>query len=355
MKKILHLIGRAGPSRRPSRRPRAMAAPSQEVLQAPAGIRYIPGEEVLLLAVTLPKMSAAQRSAAAAFAVEDHIARPLDEVHVALGPELDANRWLVGVTARAALPVATKPGERILPDTLALPIPGPGHWAVLETKGRILIRQPDGTGFVTGAEALPVLHQIAQAPTIRLYAGDIALPHSRAPLPPPQLPARFDLTDRSGTSLAIPPLARRLMTIAAVAAAGHLAILAVDILSLSRKQADLARQLQSAAGAPPEARIDDLLAQVLAPKVGAPEAGFLPLLSATFAAVAAQTGQVSLRDLRYGAAQDSLTLTLQAADLHKLQQIETDLVSAQFAVTTGPATSASGVAEQQLTVQGPPP
>ncbi len=323
-------------------------------LAAPAGVQFIPGEDVLLLAVALPRMSATQRRSTVAFAVEDQIARPLDEVHVVLGPELSGNRWLVGVISRASLPTDVRPGVRLVPDTLALPVPPDGHWSVCEAQGRILVRMPDSTGFVTSPQALPVLHQMAGNPSLTLYGGQIATAHSTAALPHLALPADFDLTDRQGRALALPPLATRLIAIAALAAVGHLAILTADTLSLSRRQATLESDLRAAAGAPSDANIDALLARILAPQQAAPQAGFLDLFSATFAAAEPQSGQVSVRELRYAAAQNSLTLSLQAPDLGTLQQLETSLASAGLAVTSGIATSANGTAEQQLTLQGPP-
>lgn len=321
------------------------------VLSAPAGVRFIPGEKVLLTSVTLPRMPARQRLAAATFAAEDRIARPLEDVHVALGPETSANQWLVAVIAQADLPADLKPGQRILPDTLAVPVPSPGTWAVVEEAGRVLIRLPDGSGLVTGPAALPILHELAGLPPITLFAGQIALAHAAAPLPPVTLPARFDLCNHR-QSLAMPPLARRLLTVAGVAVLGHLAILAADTVLLTRQQAYLASQLRSAAGSTADADTDSLLTRILSPKV-APTAGFLDLISASFAALTAEPGRVSLRELRYGAQTNSLTLTLLAPDLTSLNQVEADLSAANLAVTAGPATTANGTAEQELTVRGP--
>lgn len=321
---------------------------------APKGVQFMPGEDVLLLAITLPKMSATQRRIAAAFAVEDRIARPLEEVHVAIGPETAPDQWLICVVARAVLRVDARTSKRLLPDTLALPVPTIGHWAVWQENARVLVRLPDGTGFVTNPDALPLLHQMGGAPIITLYAGHIALAHRTAPLPPLALPQKFDLRDRQDRVFKVPALARRLANIAIIAALGHLAILSVDTIYLSRQQTTLITRLRTAVGAAQDVRIDDLLARILAPPPSAPEMGFLPLLATTFAAIADQTGRVTLRDLRYTSADRRLALTVQAPDLGTLQQVETNLGAASLAVTAGPATNANGTAEQQLTVQGPP-
>lgn len=332
-----------------------LPTPPGGAFACPNGIRFVPGEDVLLLTVTLPRMSPAQRRAAIAFAVEDHIARPLDEVHAALGPELEPGRWLVGVIAKAALPKDTSPGTRLLPDTFALPTPAPGHWSVWECEGRILIRLPDATGLATRLAAFAVLHLTAGTPAITLYAGTLPVSHARAPLPPLNLPSPFDLTTTHSQTLAFPPLLRHLAAIALVAALGHLAILATDTFTLARHEARLATALKQAANAPADADLNTLLTRILTAPKSSTDTGLLPLLATTFQAIAPQSGSVSFRDLRFAAAQNSLTLTAEAADLGALQALETSLAAAGLNVTAGPATSANGAAEQQLTLQGPIP
>ncbi len=325
--------------------------PGSPVLRPPAGVKYVPGERVLLLSVTLPRMSTSQRRIAATFAIEDRIAQPIEDVHVALGPEMAPNQWLVAVIARSDLPQGAAPSHRILPDTLALPVPSEGSWSLVEAGGRILIRRSDGTGLVTQAAALPVLHGLAGSPAITLYAGQIALTHTTAPLPPAALPPRFDLTDRRSQNLRLPPLARRLLGVAAVTALGHLAVQATDVFTLSREQDRLAAQLRAAAGATTDAAIDPLLTRILSLQTAAPQDAFLPLVSASFAALTTDPGAISLRDLTYAGDTGSLTLTLLAPDLASLQQVESDLAAADLTVNAGPATSANGTAEQQLTLQ----
>ncbi|MGL6211194.1 MAG: hypothetical protein ACRC14_15340, partial [Paracoccaceae bacterium] len=241
-----------------------------------------------------------------------------------------------------------------LPDTLALPVPPHGHWSVWEGDGRVLIRREDGTGFATQHHALPLLHQIAGHPPIRLYRGEIALDHVKATLPPMAFPARFDLTNHRGNHQSLPPFARKLIGIAAVAAVGHLAILLADTASLRHQHSQLAGELRAASGSPTDAPLNALLTRILAPAPDTPTARFLPLLSTTFTAMTPQTGSVALSELRYAAPANSLALTLQAADLGVLQQLETGLLTAGLRVTAGPAISVNGTAEQQLTIEGPP-
>ena len=89
---------------------------------------------MLLLAVDLPLASARQR-AALPFAIEDRIAEPIDDVHVALGDEIAPRRYLAGVVRHddaAGWTELAEAGARaaMVPDVLALPIAGAGDWAV---------------------------------------------------------------------------------------------------------------------------------------------------------------------------------------------------------------------------------
>jgi general secretion pathway protein L len=61
------------------------------------GTLFVPGEDVLLLAVDLPIASRRHRMEALPFAIEDRIAEPLDAVHVAIGAQLSPNRYLAAV------------------------------------------------------------------------------------------------------------------------------------------------------------------------------------------------------------------------------------------------------------------
>ena len=156
---------------------------------------FVPGEDVLLLSVALPPMPAAQRRAAVAFAVEDRIARPLDEVHVILGPALDnAGHWLVAVVGRACMAahlarLRPGPGVRVLPDTLTVPVPPAGHWAAREEAGRVLLRMADGTGMAVRAETLGMLHRLAGQPVVLHHGG--VLPEGIALVPAPGGPIRM--------------------------------------------------------------------------------------------------------------------------------------------------------------------
>ena len=326
---------------------------------------FVPGEDVLLLSVSLPPMPAAQRRAAVAFAVEDRIARPLDEVHVILGPALPdpPRHWLVAVIARDRLSahlarLRPGPGVRVLPDTLSLPVPPAGHWAVREDTGRVILRLADGTGMVATVDMLLALHQVAGRPGILLHGGTLpeALPFVPAPAGAALPPVGPDLRLAAGTLgvTGLPRLLARVAEVAAAAAVLHLALLGAETLVLSQRLAAREVALRAAlsqAGLTPEGDVEATLARALAQRQSQGQsAGFLPLLSAAMAAMAPLAGQAALRDLRYGGADGQLAMTVQAADLGTLQAVETALTGAALRVVAGAATRTDGLAEQQLTV-----
>ena len=327
----------------------------------------MPGEEVFLLTVALPAMTAAQRRATVAYAIEDRIAQPLDLVHGVLGPQVpgsqDPGLWLVAVVSHAAMSArlakAMSAAVPLVPDVLTLPVPVAGAWSVLAQASRVLVRLPDTTGFATTPALLPVFWAAGGKPQMILYGGVLpagvpvtaqaVLPAGGVPLPP-----GFDLrTGRhSPRGAGVPRGARAVAAVLALALAGHLALLALDVTGLGRIAAQREAALRQALGTPAQPVAGDLdaaLASTLAARIPAPAGGFLPLLAQAFAAIGAQSGTVTVKTLRY--AQDSLSLTLEAPDLAALQAVQGAFSEAGLAVAAGPATSANGAAEAQMTLR----
>jgi len=327
------------------------------------GVAWLGGEDVLLLAVAMPSMPAAQRRAAVAFAVEDRIAQPLDEVHVVLGPSLGGGRWLVAVVSHTAMAAQNAiAGLRLLPDTLALPVPAQG-WAVWGG-ARVLVRQADGSGFATSQQALPAFWAAAGSPPVTLYAG--ALPPGIPVAFMATLPvldaalATFDLRAgrHAGRGAGWPRGLRGLLAVLALAGLGHLALLTADVVALGRIAKTSATALHTALAATGQSTGTDLetaLAQALAARQPAGQGGLLPLMVQIFTALAADAGRVTLQDLRYAAAGNTATLTLEAPDLATLQGVETALAGAGLTVSAGAATTGGGAAEVQMTITGPTP
>lgn len=178
--------------------PSAIGAPDQELSRAwgkrtqagdaqiinepgrPATI-VIPTEQVRLMVVELPLASAAKRLAALPFAIEDRIAEPLQNVHMALGAEVAPKRYLAAVISHAVMQdwvaryADTAEAEAaLLPDVVMLPVPETGSWAVLVAGARALVRQDDGAGFAVPIALLSGAWIQAGKPEVHSY-GD-ALP-----------------------------------------------------------------------------------------------------------------------------------------------------------------------------------
>ncbi|MDQ1901652.1 type II secretion system protein GspL [Paracoccus sp. WLY502] len=321
---------------------------------------FIPGEDVLLLSVELPAMSPAQRRAAIGFAVEDSLAQPLDQVHVALGPQLASGSWLVGVASRDLLAgIAVPQGHRLVPDTLVVPAPDTG-WAVLGQDGRVLVRLPDGSGFAADPMWTAQLWQFAGMPPILSYGGPLpqdmtVTETARLPQAPDEVLAQFDL--RAGLSMAEGFRLSRgwAMPIGILSAfvLGHLMIAAVDLLALNRIEADRAEQLRTllaASGISADDDLSDAVSRALVAQQPSAQGTFLDLSSEIFAAISDHAGDVALRELRYTSSQDSIVMAIEAASLEALQDVENTLLSAGLAVQTGAATTAEDKAEVQMTV-----
>jgi general secretion pathway protein L len=334
-----------------------------------ADISFVASEEVLLLAVPLPKMAPAQRRSVAGFAVEDLIAQPLDQCHVVLGPQVKSDAaggvWLVAVVGLAVMEeiVRAHAGSQaaLLPDVLALQVPDAGAWSVLAQEARVLVRLPDATGFAADRRVLPALWAAAGRPRIVLLGGVLPedLPVAEqavlALAPDPALRAldlrRGRFARRGG---GLPLGLRSLGLICAVALLGHLGLLVLDVLGLGRIAATQEATLRAALEAQGVTVQGDLVTSVtavLAAQQPAKTGGFLSALSDTFTALKPQADTVQIKDLRYTRAQKTLSVTMEAPDLAALQTAETALSSAGLGVTAGAATSANGAAEVEMTLR----
>lgn len=242
-------------------------------LRAPSGILLVPSEDVLLLAVALPTMSAGQRRASIGYAIEDRLAQSLDDLHVVLGPQTSPNVWLVAVIARSV--VANYASEMkdvaLWPDVLLVPAPQAG-WAVWSGTERALVRLPDGSGFATSTESLPAYWIAAGSPVITLYSVSVptqipVAARAELPLLPDPLLRGFDLlSGKSGAGgrLSFPLGAWPLFVVGLSAALAHLGLLIADVTALSRMAASQKAELRATLNAPLDGDIDAALAEALA-------------------------------------------------------------------------------------------
>ena len=118
------------------------SADAREAVIAAASVR--------LIALRLPPMSAERIPAAAAFALEDQIAGPADEQHIAVITE-QADGTVVAAVATRGL-VAALHGEfvRVVAEPTLAPLPAAGRWCWYGSgTGGAFVRKSDGTAFAT--------------------------------------------------------------------------------------------------------------------------------------------------------------------------------------------------------------
>ena len=106
----------------------------------------VPAEDVLLLEAPRVAKSERQLGLALPFAIEDQLAAPVEQQHVAWAPARDGERVRVGVVAKDVLEAwlqrlraAKLEPDAVLPDSLALPFADQRATALQET-GRIVLR-----------------------------------------------------------------------------------------------------------------------------------------------------------------------------------------------------------------------
>lgn len=288
----------------------------------------VPSEAVRLLAVDLPLPSAARRIAALPFAVEDRIAEPLDQVHIALGAELAPRRYLVAVVAHTTMAAWVEMADAaglahaaLVPDALALPRPEEG-WTAEHAGGRALVRVADGTGFAAPAALLPAAWEAAGRPPVQADGDPLPAPVEATPttlspvadrLLSPPVDLRQGLYARRRRPL--PRIARRLATVLGAAIAAHIVIAAADGLMLraiAERRAEETRVLlaQKAPGVPFGEDLRTTVADLIPPAAGAPSA-FGPGLARLGSALA-PLGAVTARSLLFE--NDRLVMELETAD-----------------------------------------
>lgn len=297
---------------------------------AGAATMLVPGEAVRLLAVDLPLPNRAKRLEALPFAVEELIADPLDAVHLALGVELSPRRFLVGVVRHAQMAAwldeaaaAGHADAAFVPDSLALPRPGEGEWAVELSDTRATVRAGDGTGFALPAAMIRAAWEAAGRPPIRNYS--VALPEDMGAMPAemgdlslarriaePALDLRQGRYARRRAAQ-LPGWGRRLFWVGAIGLAAHVGIAAADTMMLrtiAERRADDTRTLIAAA-APGTPTSGDDLAGSVADLLPQPRrySAFLPLLSRVSGVLAPMGEQVAVRTIGFQG--DALVIDLE--------------------------------------------
>lgn len=326
-----------------------------------------PGAAALILPVSLPVKSARQRVAALPFAVEEHLAEPVEQVALGLGPCLGGDTWLCVAVNRDKLRQLTSGQDTagpVMPDTLAVPMPDdPKAWSVWCGADTIHIRTADGAGFATSRNAFADVWRAFGAPRIDLLRGLLppGLSTAREIDDVPEVdPAVFQLDLRGEGTLGLPSwrsaMARFACIVLMVTGLGHVALTRADAVTLDRLAQERTVLLQDRLDAMGLAVDASAAPQLIRSRIAALSSNatrdeFLPRLLNTLAAMP-DDPSVTFRDLRYDAASDTLTILLQASDLAALQAVESALLSAGLTATGGAATRQASGAEMQIVIVG---
>lgn len=334
----------------------------------------VPSEHALLAAVDLPLPTRRQRVSALPFAIEDQIADPIGEVHVALGEELSPRRHLAGAVRHSIMAgwveKVTAAGLThcaLVPDALSLPVPDEGSWSTQVSAGRVLVRTSDGAGFATSLAQLPVIWAAAGNPIciaqgeplpaeITSVPGEVELEPLTARLMVPALDLRQGLYAKPRRP--VPLTARKVIAILAAGALAHAAIAVVDTFAL-RNIADERRAEAQALVQQylPGVSVDgDFAAEVnelLAGGGGPSRSRLFPLLVRASAALGGAGTGTTLRGLAYDEQTGELSLRIEQPDMISLQRTQGALASAGLNPVSGTAMVQNGVAGAQIVVREP--
>ena len=324
----------------------------------------LPGAAALVLPVSLPLKTDRQRRAALPFAVEPYLAEPLDQVTLALGPQLAEQTWLcvaVNSTRLDAL-TGTMPAEGVcFPDTLAVPLPTrTGAWSLWCGCDTVHVRLADGTGLAMDRDAFADAWRAFGAPPAEVVHGTPppGVAADRVPLTPvdPEIFSTDLRPGRASTGLRrFRDIARFAAGVALVAGLAQVALLRADVSFLATNVADRTASVQrqlDARGIETDAtdaawRVEAAISD--AAGADTPQDPFLAQLARSLSALPSGSS-VTLRDLRFDAATGALTVMLTAAGLQDLQSAETALSDAGISVTSGAASRSEAGAEMQLII-----
>jgi general secretion pathway protein L len=332
----------------------------------------VPSEHVLIVAVDLPLPTRRQRLSALPFAIEDHIADPIGDVHVALGEELSPRRHLAAAVRHSVMAAWSEKVVQaglthcaIVPDALSLPVPDEGSWATQVSGTRVLVRSWDGTGFATSLAQLPVIWAAAGNP--------ICIAHGE-PLPAEitSVPGAMELEPMT-TRLMVPALdlrqgiyakprrpvplsARKVASVIAIGALLHAVIAVLDTFALQNIADE--RRLEAQALVQqylPGVSVDgDFAAEVndlLTGGGGPPRSRFFPLLVRSSQALGQAGNGTTLRSLTYDEQGGELGLQIEQPDMIALQRTQGALANAGLNPVSGTATVQNEVAGARIVVR----
>jgi len=128
----------------------------------------VPGAEVSLAEARVPGRNRQRLLRAIPYALEEQLATDVEELHFALGPVGEGDRYPVAVVERSIMDAWAAllrengiQAEQLVPETLALP--SDAGWSLMVDGKTVLVRSGDYTGFAADTDNLPVLISLFQA------------------------------------------------------------------------------------------------------------------------------------------------------------------------------------------------
>ena len=128
-------------------------------------IAYIPGIDILLTRVKLPGGRKSQLRNALPYALEENLIDDVDDLHCALGPQLENGQYIAAVARDDKISywhqLLLSTGlhiQALLPDFLLLPL-APHKWSVACEGNTAYVRTSETEGFVCQINVLPLLLQ----------------------------------------------------------------------------------------------------------------------------------------------------------------------------------------------------
>jgi type II secretion system protein L len=130
---------------------------------------------VRIVGLGLPPMSADRVASAAAFALEDQLAGPAEEQHIAVSPQRSDGTVEAIVANRELVAQVAENFDRVLAEPALAPRPAPQHWRWYASgAGGGFVRKPDGSAFATGEErGVPAELNLALAHALRAGSGPV--------------------------------------------------------------------------------------------------------------------------------------------------------------------------------------
>ena len=325
-------------------------------------VAVIQAELVTLFALHLPVKRKGQRRAAAGFAVEPFLAEPLEETHVALGPLIRDQTYLVAAVAHRHM--AGWLDRPVIAEQMTLPPPQSAGWQAVRTGDRVLVRAQDGTGFAISPGQLEPLWIASGRPNVLSLAEPLphqinAVENPGAPPKPRRKDLAFDL--RQGRYSPSPSILRRSASagLAVIVLAGglQLGLRAPEVnraeVALNAERDAVTETLQRLVpGLPLTAQTPDALARLLNRQAQPSEDAFLTMMRQTSRGLLTAGDQVSLLSLSYTGRGAVMTLQLRATGIDALRQAGAALATTGLQVDGGAVVATDGGAETTLTLQG---